>query len=312
MVSRSDIEHLTAQKLVPESIAEAPLIPYCFDFRAGTIIFSAAIDPERATEAEFHYDYLRSQTRLFVELPGQSIQLPGDASFPEPVLLFSPGRCGSTLLAKVIRALGSVCISEPDFYSQAAIHAMLSGGLSVSDRHLLKTGQQILVSPWMQSQHPIVLKMRSHANHAPMALLPDDGEPTKTIFLMRRFEPWCESRMRAFSNSLKDNINIYMDALKALSILQQKTQCLLLDYDEVDAASLAWGNRLARFLELPFNEKAVTEVLAKDAQAGTALAKNRLARSLPLELREEIASAWQRTAPRDLLAQIGLAHYANP
>lgn len=311
VVSRSDIAHLTAETLVPATIANVPLVPYCLDFDAGTILFSAAVDPKRAMAAEFHYAYLRARTRFFVELPGPSIRLPQEAVFPKSMLLFSPGRCGSTLLAKVIRALGVVCISEPDFYSQAAMHARTAGALTSEDRRLLEIARKFLVSPWMRSTVPIVLKMRSHGNRAPMALLPENEVSPKTLFLIRRFEPWCESRMRAFGNDLQDNLRVYLAALRALRQLRQHTQCLMLDFDEINGASLDWAGRLAAFLGREFNEEAVRQVMSEDSQAGTPLAKSQLVGTLPSTLRKEIAQAWRQGAPRDLLADTGLTHYGS-
>lgn len=311
VVSRSDIAHLTAETLSPATIANVPLVPYCLDFGAGTLLFSAAIDPKRAMAAEFHYAYLRAKTRFFVELPESSIRLPPNVTFPQSLLLFSPGRCGSTLLAKVIRALGGVCISEPDFYSQAALQARSTGLLSPDDRRLLEVARRFLVSPWMRSTNSVVLKMRSHANHAPMALLPEEWHRPKTLFLMRRFEPWCESRMRAFANDLQDNLRVYMMALVALRQLRQQTECLLLDFDEINGASLDWARRLAAFLGHAFDEVAVSQVMNEDSQAGTPLAKNSLVSTLPPTLREEIRQLWHQEAPSDLLAETGLAHYGS-
>ncbi len=303
---------MTPENLAPATIANVALVPYCLNFDTGTILFSAAIDPKQAMEAEFHYAYLRERTRFFVELPGPSIRLPQSAALPKSLLLFSPGRCGSTLLAKVIRALGGVCISEPDFYSQAALHALPAGSLGTNDRHLLEIARKFLVSLWMRSTDSVVMKMRSHANYAPMALLPEGEDPRKTLFLMRPFEPWCESRMRAFDNDLQDNFRIYAAALKALRQLQQQTHCLLLDFDEINGPSLEWARRLAAFLDHDFNEEAVRRVMSEDSQAGTPLAKTRLVRTLPSTLREEIAQLWRQSAPRDLLAETGLAHYESP
>ncbi len=311
VVSRSDIAHLTAEKLAPATLANVALIPYCLDFDTGTIIFSAAIDPKQAIKAEFHYAYLRAHTQYFVELSGQLIRLPHGTAIPESTLLFSPGRCGSTLLSKVIRAMGRVSISEPDFYSQAAIHADRAGGLRLEDQRLLEIARKVLVSPWIRSPHPIVIKLRSHANRAPLALLADQSEPHKVLFLMRRFEPWCESRMRAFYGTLHDNIELYLTTLNALLQLQKNTQCLLLDYDDINGRSLEWGHRLASFLGCSFDKNAVGDVLRQDSQAGTLLAKDRLTEDLPTALREEIANAWRQRAPRDLLSQVGLAHYVS-
>ncbi len=310
-VSRFDIAHLSGEKIAPAAIAQFHLIPYCLDFSSRSILFSAGVDPLKAMAAEFHYAYLRSRTRCFVELCASSIRVPQHVDFPHSTLLFSPGRCGSTLLAKVIRAMGIASFSEPDFYSQAAINASRADSMKSEDRHLLEIARKFLISPWIRSPHPIILKMRSHANRAPLALLPDQGDPPKVLFLMRRFEPWCESRMRAFSSTLQDNIGLYHIALNALLQLQKNTRCLLLDYDDMNGKSLDWANRLASFLGCSFYKSAVEDVLRQDSQAGTPLSKDRLAGDLPTELREEIVRVWRQRAPRNLLSEVGLAHYGS-
>ncbi len=312
MVSWTDIGHLRPQQLTQAELARGPLIPYCFDLRTGTIIFCAGIDPTLAMAAEFHYDYLRTHARRFIEMPPQSFRSSEEAARAGSVLLFSPGRCGSTLLAKVIRAMGGVCISEPDFYSQFAYYAAHVGAVVPADRHLLEMARQVLVAPWRKSPSPVVLKMRSHANRAPTALLPAGADAAKVVFLMRRFEPWCESRMRAFGGMFRSHMDVYHRTLLALQQLQQNARCLLLDYDDMNSASPAWATHVAAFLGLTFDEASVRNVLDQDSQQGTPLAAEQLSRQITPELRNNIAAAWRASAPAQLLAAVGLSHYGSP
>ena len=310
MVGRRDIDHLAARPTSMAQLAGKALVPYCFDYAANSILFATGVNARAAAHAEFHYDYLRRHADGFVEIPLERLSLSAKIPAQPVVLLFSPGRCGSTLLAKVVDAMGLRSITEPDFYSQAAFWAVRdkprNTGLTAAEAALLRIASQFLMAALPAAPTPLLLKLRSHANWAPATLVDSFVQKPRSIFLLRPFLAWCESRAGVFGNSLEDNLMVYVLGLNALAWLQDHTDCLVLNYAEMSAESDAWVKRLALFLDAPGHLPALATLLAKDSQAGTFLARDKR-RALAPGAREAIARRWQADAPRALIDRLGLA-----
>src|SRR5471030_1797962 len=94
------------------------LLPYCLDFIAWRAVYVGGVDAKGAQAAPFYYLYLRRNARRIVSVPWEQGALTQGA-VRAPVFLFSPGRCGSTLLSSILFAAGVANVSEPDFYTQA-------------------------------------------------------------------------------------------------------------------------------------------------------------------------------------------------
>src|SRR3569833_1430708 len=76
-------------------------LPYCLDFARRRFLYVTGVDSEEAQRAPFYYLHLRRTAQTVLSLPWEGVGLLGGAQ-KVPVFLFSPGRCGSTLLSRVL------------------------------------------------------------------------------------------------------------------------------------------------------------------------------------------------------------------
>ena len=114
------------------------------------------------------------------------IKVPFDA-LPEapasPTLIFSIGRCGSTLLHGAFEAAGVRSVSEPDYFTQAALHEPRDPAL----RSVIGRATRLL--PYA------VIKLRAECNHAPLLIAGAFRAPN-VMFVLRDPVDWAASVRR--------------------------------------------------------------------------------------------------------------------
>ncbi len=99
-------------------------MPYCFDYERGEFLLvdtpRAALDEPFLYQAQFRL----AGTVLRVPLPLMRTLTEGAAGAgdQDPVLVFSIGRCGSTLFSRLGAVSGLVSYSEPDIFSGVGRH----------------------------------------------------------------------------------------------------------------------------------------------------------------------------------------------
>jgi hypothetical protein len=95
------------------------LLPYCLDFVRRRSLYAGGVDAKGAQGAPFYYLHLRRHATRAVSVPWERGALTSETR--APIFLFSPGRCGSTLLSALLSNAGIANVSEPDFYTQATM-----------------------------------------------------------------------------------------------------------------------------------------------------------------------------------------------
>ena len=106
-------------RAVPDvGAVEGTLLPYCLDFVHRRAVYVGGVGAGEAQEVPFYYLHLRRAARTTVTVPWELTHLCRD-ELRAPILLFSPGRCGSTLVSRILYEAGVVNVSEADFYKQA-------------------------------------------------------------------------------------------------------------------------------------------------------------------------------------------------
>lgn len=310
IVSVDDMEFINSTVIDLKELNRLVPIPYCMDFKKYLLVNAVGLDPLEAANSTFHYTFLRERAKHFLMLPIQRI--PKTIKHPDviPFLLFSPGRCGSTLITKIATGLGVASVSEPDIYSQVACHVAY-GNKSVNEikliTHLLMYATALFLRPFSRvAETKVMVKFRSDVNRAPGIILSSFIKKPKTIFLLRDFCSWCESRRRAFTNSLEQNLAIYTRSLLTLRYLQQHTDCLLIHYEDLVGNRAEVFAQLASFCGVSPNYDVLDVIANEDSQAGTILARERLNRNLSPEELIEIASLWKEKAPHALLTELKL------
>ena len=315
VVSPADIVFSDAKQIESGAANELAKVPYCLDFDQKLLINATGIDPFDAAKATFHYNYLRAHANHFLCAPIEKVPKVMMHNDVEPFLLFSPGRCGSTLITKILAGMGVISISEPDFYSQAAQYVAM-GHKSINEIRstldLLSYASILLLQPFSRvSPGKVLIKFRSDVNRAPGMIVASFSPKPKTIFLTRGFGSWCESRRRAFSNSLDHNLQIYTRALLTLKFLHKHTDCLVIHYEDFLSNHDAVYAQLTSFFNISAPYEIFSAILKEDAQAGTALSKEKIKKQLSDEEVNAIAYLWKHKAPTALLQELKLLGFDN-
>ena len=177
------------------SSAKHRLTPYCLDAERERVIFVEAPDTIDLTEDHpFFYEAQRRHATTLYAVPYPTVQelaaeVPAEITSTPVIFLHSTGRCGSTLLCRLLGdAAETVSVSEPDFYSQLVL---LRDGASAEQQAQLAAitaaCTRLLVAN-MRATHPaaqsVVIKLRGVAVFA-ADLLARDLPDSRHLFLYR-------------------------------------------------------------------------------------------------------------------------------
>ncbi len=246
------------------------LLPYCLDFLRRRALYVGGVDARGAQAAAFYYLYLRRQAKRVVSVPWE---MDGLAAMPRaPLFLFSPGRCGSTLLGRILFAGGVPNVSEPDFYTQATTGLAANpfnpyGGPII--RAAAAMGADLAAA--LDPVQPAVVKLRAESCRAPHFLI--QAQERRTLFMTRGFEDWARSNGRAFANGARKSVRKYMRALSCYAWLKRHSDCHLVRYEDLLADPPATATALGRFLGRDIPAGAVLSTMTEDSQAGTPVAQ---------------------------------------
>ena len=255
------------QAVTRDEAARRGALPYCLDFARRRLIYVGGIDAGEAQRAPFYYLHLRRHASSVLSVPWEGGDLHAGAK-NAPIFLFSPGRCGSTLLSRILSNARCPNVSEPDFYTQATA-AFWSSPLNplrakVSDV-VADMGSDLCAA----IGDATVVKLRAESCRAPDMLM--RPQERRTLFMTRGFEDWTRSTMRAFRNPPGKTVGKYLRALAAYDWLRRNTNVHLIRYEELLADPAAVSGRLAAFLGRVIVPDAVAASMKEDSQGGTPL-----------------------------------------
>jgi len=275
----------------PSRMFDPDVSPYCFDLANRILLCVSTPD---ISGAAFFYQAQRQYARSVMRVPFASLP-DGPAS---PTLIFSIGRCGSTLLVRALEAAGVRAVSEPDFYTQAACHQPLDDSL----RSAIAGATRLLPSS--------VVKLRLECNNAPLLIASAFDSP-RIMFILRDPVDWAASLRRLSRNSLDLNWAV-AQLRRGLLALDELTRnyavriCYYEDFRELDAGPITdvlswmgWSGTLSR--------ETLLAVAARDAQDGTIVSRASV-RHIPDDPRfkEAFRREWSRLRPAELVARLQL------
>ncbi len=267
-ISGPDDFSLGAGRAVDSSrMFEPDVSPYCFDLANRTLLCVSTSD---ISGAAFFYQAQRQYARSVIRVPFESLPV-GPAS---PALIFSIGRCGSTLLVRALEAAGVRVVSEPDFYTQAACQQPPDSSL----RSAIAGATRLL--------RYSVVKLRLECNNAPLLIASALDSP-RIMFILRDPVDWAASLRRLSRNSLDLN----------WAVAQLRRGLLALDADAL--SWIGWSGTVSR--------ETLMAVAARDAQDGTIVSRASV-RGVPddLRFREAFRREWSRLRPAELVARLQL------
>jgi len=175
--------------------ASGRLTPYCFDATKERVVFVETREPVDLTEDHpFFYEAQRRHAGMLYAVPYEEVV--ALAAEVQPawrdtpiVFLHSTGRCGSTLLCRLLGdAAATVSVSEPDFYSQLVVLADGADPAKARQLAAVTAACTRLLVAQLRETHPaaqsVVIKLRGMAVFA-ADLIARDLPEARNLFLYR-------------------------------------------------------------------------------------------------------------------------------
>ena len=270
---------------------EADVSPYCFDFDARSLLCVSTPDIAGAT---FFYQAQRVGAQSVIKVPFDALP----EALSSPTLIFSIGRCGSTLLHRAFDAAGVRTVSEPDYFTQAALYNRQDDAL----RKAIGGATHLL--PYA------VIKLRAECNHAPLLIAGAFRAPN-VMFVLRDPADWAAS-VRRLSPAMADPAGIAA-LLRALVVgLDSLTRnydvriCYYEDFRILTAsyvnALLAWMRSTARI-----RPAIAAELARQDAQEGSVVSRASMkdVQDDPA-FRAAFRNEWNKIRPQELIERLDL------
>ena len=310
-------------------------LAYCADLQSERVLYTLHGDAAAAVfAAPFLYAAQLADARGALSVPFEALGTrPAVENMAPPTLIFSPGRTGSTLLARLLAGCGIACASEPDMLTQICrftredrlrigfdMETMLLRACLASFGHALCAPHvQERVQERVQAGAPApgrgpFIKLRSQCNARPLPLLQaagSDNPGCEAVFMLRRMMPWALSRHRSFGEPPVSVAAILRQAIDALDkLLGADLRLHIFWFEDLCAAPVAELSRL-----LPrhhIDPECIAAIMAQDAQAGTAIAGTVLARAPTQEdFQSAFAAAWAEARAGAAWSRATLTHLAE-
>jgi hypothetical protein len=277
--------------------------PYCVDISRRQL--QCVTTPPGIFDHPFLYQAQRESARTVIEIPF--------AGLPEsdvtPALIFSPGRCGSTLLFRLLKAAGLPSVSEPDYFRQIGrMYVMDKSCGKEEGQRLLRAATGILARTLGDSSP--VIKLHLESTRAPL-LITKAFLSAKVIFIFREHRDWALSIKRAApATSARNAVIILKLMLTALNRLSQDFAVRICHYRDFSRPDAGYVRELASFLgrDVDVHEQLLQAVASRDSQEGTEKSRQNLddaavdPRFLP-----EFERLWEAERPASIIERHGLA-----
>jgi hypothetical protein len=232
-----------------------------------------------------------------ISVPSEAIEAP----LSSPLLIFSIGRCGSTLLSALLNAAGRPSVSEPDFLCQLdfiAADKIQHVGNELIDA-TIRVGVDRLIAILGSS---VAIKFRSQYNRAVLhyrRALPE----AKIAFIFREPCSWSASVLRTFAEPAAIMVRRLKEAVLVYDqLVQSGGSPVLIWYEELHSDSHAV---VARLLGCSISAELIWKAKAADSQANMAVARE-AAKAVAGEQTEEFFRLWREAAPVDIIKRYSL------
>ncbi|MEW6378274.1 MAG: hypothetical protein AB1611_01570 [bacterium] len=185
-------------------ISNPDISPYCLDDPGKRVIFVETSPGIDLSKAPFYYQAQFQHAIRLVAVSYEDIhslaRAMGDP-FDNLILIYSVGRCGSTLLSRVFNQVpGVVSLSEPDIFTQVVGLRNPDGSRDSELSRLLRDCTRILGKPGAGGRKPnLAIKFRSFGIELG-DLMHGIFPQARNIFLYRNAEDVIESLIRAFGD----------------------------------------------------------------------------------------------------------------
>ena len=286
-------------------------IPYCEDEQTGHLICATGLDAAAIAARGLHYAQLRAATQKIAVVPHELVPTTTEAQTSR-FYLFSPGRCGSTLLCQVLRAAGVPALAEPGFYLSFLQRAR---GATEAQRFRLRTTltklEYLLLKPF-DSGGKVIIKPHPYCSaDLDFWLGGEPGQPKpRTVALLRRILPWSRSWHRFNQTDAVQDVALYLRYLEQLARLKATTDCLLVTYEELTKTPELMVKRIGAHLDVAVDISKIEAALRIDAHDG---ARPWGGQPGPDDgVRETLVkTVWQIQRPDSLIERLGIGHLTD-
>ncbi|GBF80253.1 sulfotransferase [Aphanothece sacrum] len=284
---------------------------YCLDFSEKLAIFVETNPGIDLYQFPFFYQaqYNHAQRLIVITFDDLS-KIAQEREKPQKlILIYSVGRCGSTLLNSVFNQLeNTVSFSEPGVYDQLVIMRQWDGSNDGQISQLVENCTKLFCKSGQTSTQ--VIKFRSYGIEIADLILQNFPE-AKIIFLYRDIESWMDSAFRASLGKIPEQIDSLLEMdkeasqisplianyrkdkplsyVKILTLLwlsvmeryllleKQFPSSIAIRFEDLKADSQQTVLEILKYCDIPTNNLSqVFEVLQKDSQADTVLSKMNL------------------------------------
>jgi len=262
--------------------------PYCFDLENRKLFCVSTPEIQGAT---FFYQAQRQNARTVIKVPFDAL--------PEapvsPTLIFSIGRCGSTLLHKAFEAAGVRAVSEPDYFTQAALYMSHDAAL----QGVIGRATQLL--PYA------VIKLRAECNNAPLLIAGGFRAP-RVMFVLRDPVDWAASVRRVTGVSHGAIAALLRTLLVGLDSLTRHYDVRLCYYEDFKNLTAAYINDLLVWMDsnARITPEAASELASRDAQEGSIVARAPAGDADDAEFRDAFRTEWRIVRPASLIERLRL------
>ncbi|WP_420586062.1 hypothetical protein [Ruegeria sp.] len=191
-----------------------------------------------------------------------------------PVFIFSIGRCGSTLFAKICQVAGLLTWSEPDTFTNLAVDARLQDN-PAKFRMLTRVALTDLADKTLASgRSDMGIKLRSHVTpicedlcgHHPDAVC---------FFLVREPIAWARSRFRLWGARPSDQALALSTMVGDMRLAKARgLNVNVLSYDALVENPQKQAQRIAHEIGGPeIDPSALEEILGQDSQGNTTIGR---------------------------------------
>jgi hypothetical protein len=265
--------------------------PYCFDLDDRKLFCVSTPD---ITGATFFYQAQRQWARSVIKVPFDMLP----EALASPTLIFSIGRCGSTLLHRAVGAAGVRTVSEPDYFTQVALqkpHDQALGSV---------IGRTTQLLPYA------VIKLRAECNHAGLLIASAFRAP-KLMFVLRDPVDWAAS-VRRLSPYMADPGGI-AELLRALLVglddLTRHYPVRICYYEDFRNLSASYINALLTWMgsDARLQSAIAAELSSRDAQEGSVVSRAAL-KAVPQDptFSDAFRKAWCKLRPVALIERLDL------
>jgi hypothetical protein len=317
-----DLDDLSGDDVSALLANNADIAPYCLDHDSRHMIFAETPARTDVSIAPFCYQaQFEAATRLIAApyVLAHPIAQRASAQFDELVLLYSVGRCGSTLVSKLWQQLpDTYSLSEPDVFTDIS---------KLREQRLLGDGEatQLLATTVRLAYRPrractrFVLKFRARC--IDLAELMHGVFPAaKLLFIYRNAFDCIDSYVRVFGDEPTDEATFlrtfprargaggepwhrlgrvggplvsWADGMKRYLAMQERGLALFaVRYEDLVNAPERSIAQLFRHCAAPaLSGERISDVMARDPQAGTKVARNADGRRTLTEAERDIIRA---------------------